>query len=441
MKKIQRTLIGFATTCVCFFVIMLAGSFAKPEGDISVSGTDVSSQNQDKSSNYQSTAGNPEPTRTQANENLTNSIHPEVSATPVPATHTPTPTVTSTPTPSPTPTATPTPTPSPTPTVTPTPTPSPTPVPEAYVPNFTIPAVTKNLNIRSGPGTDNKIIGKLPADCFAFIIEEKSGWTKISTGSIKEGYISSDYLFTPQEVMSICDREQLISAYVTATVLNVRSGPGTWYDTIGKVKKGQNYPASLGKSYKDWIAITLSDGTIGYVSSQYVTFSYKMDTGMTLEEIEEKERQDAIAKAMAKAQIFSIKETTRKPMSMTEDEIYLFATVLYTEAGDQGYDGMLAVANVVLNRIEYGRWGDTLEEVLFSPGQFGGARQELLDRAQARGIPDMCFDAVREALAGRNNIGDFRYFRTTDSAMRASDYLYYTKFYILKDHVFYWKNW
>jgi len=166
-----------------------------------------------------------------------------------------------------------------------------------------------------------------------------------------------------------------------------------------------------------------------------------MDTGLTLAEIKEKERQDAIAKAMARAQIFHVPETVRKPMTMTDDELYLFATVLYTEAGDQGYDGILAVANVILNRIEYGRWGTTLKEVLFAPGQFAGARQELLDRAQARGIPEECFDAAREALAGRNNIGDFRYFRTTDSAMRASDYLYYTKFYIINDHVFYWKNW
>lgn len=418
MKKTQRTLIGFAATCICFFAIMLAGSFATSYADITASGEDVIS------------------------EVSKASIAPTETPTEVPqATQTPVPTESPTPTPSPTPTVSPTPTPSPTPTVSPTPTLSPTPVPQAYKPEFTIPAVTSNLNVRKGPGTDYDIIGKLPADCYAYIIEEKDGWAKISTGSIEEGYVSADYLFTPSEVMSICDREQLVSATITASVLNVRSGPGTWYDTIDQVKKNTSYAAYLEKSYEGWIAIALENGTVGYVSEQYVTFTIKMDTGMTLAEIKEKERQNAIAQAMARAQIFHVEETFREPVTMTDEELYLFATVIYTESWGQGHDGMLAVANVILNRMEYGRWGSTVAEVVFSPGQFAGARQELIDRAQARGIPEECYDAAREALAGRNNIGDFRYFRTTDSAMRANDYLYYTKFYILKDHVFYVKNW
>jgi len=441
MKKTQRLLIGFAATCVCFFAVMLAGSFTKPASDVAASGKDVVSEdatpseapdNKDAAANTAegNNSNQPEPT-------ITVVPTTEPTATEAPATPSPTPTET----PTPTPTVTPTPTPSPTPTVTPTPTVSPTPAPEAYVPGFTIPAVTKNLNIRKTPGTDGKLIGKLPADCYAFILEEKNGWTKISTGSIEEGYVSSDYLFSPQEVISICDREELVTAYITASTLNVRSGPGTWYNSLTKVKKGQSFTAKLGQSYKNWIAIEYKDGSIGYISEQYVKFNFKMDTGLTLKEIEEKELQEAIAKAFERAQIFHVPETTRKPMTMTDEELYLFATVIKTEAGDQGYEGMLAVANVILNRMEYGRWGTTLEEVLFAPGQFAGARQELIDRAQAKGIPEICFDAAREALAGRNNIGTYRYFRTTDSAMRDSDYLYYREFYILNDHVFYWKNW
>ncbi len=441
MKKTQRLLIGFAATCVSFFVVMLAGSLVKPASDMAASGKDViaedatpseSPDNKDSSGN--TTEGNDS---NQPEQTVTAAPTAEPSPTEIPATPSPTPTET----PTPTPTVTPTPTASPTPTVTPTPTVSPTPAPEAYVPSFTIPAVTKNLNIRKTPGTDGKLIGKLPADCYAFILEEKDGWTKISTGSIEEGYVSSSYLFSPEEVISICDREELVMAYITASSLNVRSGPGTWYDSLTKVKKGQSFPAKLGQSYKEWIAIEYKDGSIGYISEKYVKFNFKMDTGLTLKEIEEKELQEAIAKAFERAQIFHVPETTREPMTMTDEELYLFATVIKTEAGDQGYEGMLAVANVILNRMEYGRWGTTLEEVLFAPGQFAGARQELIDRAQAKGIPEICFDAAREALAGRNNIGTYRYFRTTDSAMRDSDYLYYREFYILNDHVFYWKNW
>lgn len=441
MKKIQRLLMGFSATCVCFFVIMLAGSFAKPAAGVEASGKDIISGETTPSEAPTSKDITPAPTEP-LKATATPTAEPSPTETPTP-TVSPTPTVTPTPTPSPTPTVTPTPTPSPTPTATPTPTPSPTPVPQAYVPKFTIPAVTTFLNIRQTPGTGSKdkIIGRLPAECYALILEELDGWTKISTGSIEEAYVSSDYLFSPEEVISICDREELVTAYITASVLNVRSGPGTWYDAITTVKRGQSFKAKLGQSYKDWIAIEYKNGSIGYISEQYVTFAFDMDTGMTLKEVEEKKRQEAIAKAFERAQIFNVPETTRTPMTMTDDELYLFATVIYTESGDQGYNGMLAVANVILNRIENGHWGDTLEEVLFSPGQFAGARQELIDRAQARGIPQACYDVAKEALAGRNNIGKYLFFRTTDSAMRASDYLTYTEFYIIKDHVFYKKNW
>ena len=440
MKKTQRLLIGFVATCICFFLIMLAGSFAKSASEIAASGKDYTNDiSATEAPDYEDVTDVPAtPTELPtATEELT-TPSPMPTTAPVETT---VPTPSPTPTVSPTPTISPTPTPSPSPTVTPTPTPSPTPAPEAYVPNFSIASVSKSLNIRKGPGTNYDIIGKLYKDNYAFVLSETDGWAKISTGSVKEGFVSSNYLLSSEEVIKRCDHDKLVTAYITASVLNVRSGPGTWYDSITKVTKGQAFPVSLSKSYQGWIAIELSDGTVGYVSEKYITFNIGLEAGLNNEEIHEKELQESMEAAMAKNQIYSIKETVRTPVTMTEDELYLFATVIYTEAGDQGYEGMLAVANVILNRMEDGYWGTTLEEVLFAPGQFAGAAQELIDRAQRKGIPEQCYDAGREALAGRNNIGDYMFFRTTDSAYRAKDYSTYTKFYILNGHVFYKKNW
>ena len=338
---------------------------------------------------------------------------------------------TSTSTPTPTITATPTPTPEPTPTQTPTPTPTPTPC--AYALNFTVPNISSNLNIRSGPSTEYPVIGKLPANSFAYILEEENEWVKISTGSIKEGYINTTYLFTEEEVKDFCDSNELTSATVTVDILNVRSGPSTDHEILSKLKKGQTNTVLLSESFDGWIAIELKNNTIGYVSAEYVKLSYNLKTGSTLEEIEEKERKQRIEDALAKSRVTSVAETTREAITMTEDELYLFATVIYTEAGDQKYEGQLAVANVILNRIQSKRWGSTLEEVLFAPGQFAGATDHLMERAQKRGIPDSCYKAAKEALAGRNNIGDFLYFRMKDNV----DFTVFDKFYILEDHVFY----
>ena len=64
-----------------------------------------------------------------------------------------------TPTPTPTPTPSPTPGPTPTPTPAPTPTPMPTPIPPTVSAYFQV--ATTALNIRSGPGTANPVIGTL----------------------------------------------------------------------------------------------------------------------------------------------------------------------------------------------------------------------------------------------------------------------------------------
>lgn len=409
MRKKQRTLVGCLVTCACFFASTLSGS-----------STDLDTKETSKDSTVAT---------------VRQVVPSSITGTPTPtSTSTPTPTITATPTPI----ATATPTPEPTPTNTPTPTPIPTPC--AYTLDFTIPNISSNLNIRSGPNMESPIIGKLPAQSFAYILEENNEWVKISTGAIKEGYINATYLFTEDEVKEFCDKNKLTSATVTVDILNVRSGPNTEYEILSKLKKGETKKVLLSESFDGWIAIELQNNSIGYVSAEYVRLSYNLKTGSTLEELEEKERQQKleeqrkkIEEALAKTRVTSIAETTRAPRTMTEDELYLFATVIYTEAGDQKYEGQLAVANVILNRIESKRWGSTLEEVLFAPGQFAGASDYLIERAQKRGIPNSCYKAAKEALAGCNNIGDFLFFRMKDNV----DFTVFDKFYILEDHVFY----
>lgn len=418
MRKKQRTLIGCLATSLCFFASTLSGSFAELTTEQTMNTTNLTKINQVDTSTKE----------------------------------TPTPTITVAPTLTPTPTST------PTPTLTPTVTPTPEPTLTEYTLNFTIPNITVNLNIRSGPSTNTDIIGKLPPQSFAYILGTQNDWVKISTGSIDSGYISATYLFSEEEIKELCDKNKWVSATVTVEVLNVRSGPSTNTDILSKLKKGEKVTVLLSKSFNEWLAIQLDDNTIGYISSEYATVSCNLQTGYSLEELEEQKKQEAEAKAkeqeakakkeaeekakaaqkkaeeaLAKARVTTVSETTRNPISMTEDELFLFATVIYTEAANQQYEGMLAVANVILNRMESKKWGTTLEEVLFAPGQFTGATQPYLEKAWSRGIPDICYKAAKEALAGRNNIGDFLYFRKASGADLSS----YKKFYILEDHVFY----
>lgn len=48
----------------------------------------------------------------------------------------------------------------------------------------------------------------------------------------------------------------------------------------------------------------------------------------------------------------------------------ILARTLRAEAGNQGANGMMAVGEVIANRVKNGRWGDTLGDVILAPGQF-----------------------------------------------------------------------
>lgn len=58
------------------------------------------------------------------------------------------------------------------------------------------------------------------------------------------------------------------------------------------------------------------------------------------------------------------------PTTYSDDDLEYIADLVQAEAGGQPYVGKLAVANVVLNRIEFGYWGDTVKRVINAGGQF-----------------------------------------------------------------------
>ena len=58
---------------------------------------------------------------------------------------------------------------------------------------------------------------------------------------------------------------------------------------------------------------------------------------------------------------------------VTEAEIELMARVVYAEANTESAAGQQAVAEVILNRRAAGNFADTIEAVIFAPGQFSTA--------------------------------------------------------------------
>ena len=96
------------------------------------------------------------------------------------------------------------------------------------------------------------------------------------------------------------------------------------------------------------------------------------------------------------------------------------------------YEGKLAVANVVLNRMKQG-YGNSISEVIYARGQFSGANTGALASRLAKGPNDECVRAAQEALSGVNNIGDYIFF----IALRKANYSSDSEYPSIGGHCFY----
>lgn len=59
-----------------------------------------------------------------------------------------------------------------------------------------------------------------------------------------------------------------------------------------------------------------------------------------------------------------------KKHSLNRAELDILAKVIYSEARGESYEGQVAVGAVVMNRIQSGKYGDTIEDVVFQKGAF-----------------------------------------------------------------------
>ncbi len=124
-----------------------------------------------------------------------------------------------------------------------------------------------SLNVRSGPSTGYGIIGSLKNNEKVEVTSESNGWSKIKYNG-KEGYVSSTYLKDSNEGGAVTPPEQTKTKVVTATSLNVRSGPSTGHGIIGSLKNNEN--VEVISESNGWSKIKYN-GKEGYVSSTYLT--------------------------------------------------------------------------------------------------------------------------------------------------------------------------
>jgi spore germination cell wall hydrolase CwlJ-like protein len=155
------------------------------------------------------------------------------------------------------------------------------------------------------------------------------------------------------------------------------------------------------------------------------------------------------------------KDTVDKKPSYSEKDLRLLTCLIYSEAGNQNYNGMLGVANVVLNRMKSDVYWhvDTIKEVIYDHKwsvQFAvtikskSTGLSMLDKAlklydtrkftssnpdAQKKAMEKATKAAKAALEGENNIGNYLCFQNKRSA--SSIQRKYSDTKIIDDHIFY----
>lgn len=105
-------------------------------------------------------------------------------------------------------------------------------------------------------------------------------------------------------------------------------------------------------------------------------------------------------------------------VEFSEDDVTMLANLIYCEARGESYDGKLAVASVVVNRILSSKFPNTMAGVIYQKNQFAPVTSTRNSFVEALAYDKAanssgCYEAAREAMSGITNVTNCVYFQTT----------------------------
>ena len=258
--------------------------------------------------------------------------------------------------------------------------------------------VKNALNVRSEASEDSEKVGKLYKDCGGTILERKNGWTKLQSGNLI-GWAKDEYLLFDEEADALANDVGKMIAYMNDP-LNIRKEPSTDAEAYGVLPKGE-VTEVVSIREDGWICIDYEGGD-GYVSADFVTLDFQIDTGETTGEIKAREEAEKEAK----------RHVNYGEYTTDADTTMLLAALIQCEAGGESYEGQLAVGAVVMNRVRSGAYPDSIHGVIYASGQFTPALSGKVNRVYESGkISSSCIQAAEDALSGSSNVGDLTHFR------------------------------
>lgn len=205
-----------------------------------------------------------------------------------------------------------------------------------------------------------------------------------------------------------------------AVEAEVSTEPSDQEETLDETQSAEGAGTDWGVSQE---VINVQSGMIENVKIAAVEAKIAYEAKLE-EERRAAEEAERIAREKAEAEAAAAAQAEAEAAQQAEKE--LLASLIFCEAGNQPYEGQVAVGAVVMNRINSSSYPDTMEEVIYQSGQFSPAMSGWLDRVRAnQGYTEAAMQAAEDALAGSNPIGDCLYFSVGGYGTRIGDHLFH----------------
>lgn len=288
--------------------------------------------------------------------------------------------------------------------------------------------VDEFLYVRASGDADAEIIGKLYKGDVADVVENGDTWTHVVSGDV-DGYVNNDYCVSGEDALAYAQENIETEAQVNTNGLRVRNAASEDASVIVAVSEGTTLTVDTDADTEDgWVAVKYK-GQTAYVSADYVTTELALGEAVTIEEekaaLAKKAEEEAAAKAAQTKETTTVQNAS---VSASYDDVTLLAALIQCEAGNELYEGQLAVGAVVMNRLRSGAYPSSISGVIYQSGQFPPAGQGMVASIAANGPKSSCVQAAQQALGGSDNTGGATCFSRASSGRAGV---------VIGNHVFY----
>lgn len=192
------------------------------------------------------------------------------------------------------------------------------------------------LEIYSADNAESEVAGKIYPASGGVVEEWGPEWTKVSSGNVT-GYISTKDISIGYDAEMLAKEIGRREVTVTVESLNIRQAADANSDVVATAIESEVFPVV--ESGEEWTQINFGEGE-GFVATEYVEEKLELGEAVSIAEEEEMAAADSTEQA-AGNQVNEGQASSGQPaesavtssaLSVSSDEVYLLACMVYVES-------------------------------------------------------------------------------------------------------------